>query len=217
MPGDQPTDGVNTFLPPGVAASGEPPDGTVAYLMDPFLRDMRWPGLTVASSAFKELPVQERFYRQARAFLRASLVICEDAGSAGTALEWSQGAVCYYCLHLATELFLKACIIRLGSEPSKVHEIADLRSQYAQLLPGNQYAFPTPWFLSAKQLHDLFGGEVLRGIDRTPDQLYRYGADKHGAPSEGTQLFTPGYLFNYMKHLESRWSEIWNDLNASDA
>ena len=115
----------------------------------------------------------------------------------------------YYCLHLVTELFLKACIQRVGREPSKHHEIADLRREYRGLLPGAECDFPTIWWLSAKELDQIFGVQVLHGVDRIPDQLFRYGMDKKGAPSRNIHIFTPGYFFNCVKDLETRWTRIW--------
>ena len=102
---------------------------TCALPIYPLLRGMRWEGISVDSASFKNLPSAERLYRLSQAYLRAAAVLCEQAGEAGEKLEWSQASVCYYCLHLATELFLKACIQRIGREPSKHHEIADLRRE----------------------------------------------------------------------------------------
>jgi hypothetical protein len=47
-------------LPPGVGFSVQYPDGTMVHHIDPFLRDMRWPDITVDSSAFKNLPAHDR-------------------------------------------------------------------------------------------------------------------------------------------------------------
>jgi hypothetical protein len=211
----KPDDG--TPLPPGVGFSYVDQEGRTIYHPDPFLRNLRWEGVTVDSSVFKELPFHEQLYQRAQAFLNAAIVLCEDAGEAGNDIRWPQGSVCYYCLHLATELFLKACILRVGPESVKLnHNVSDLRRDYGELLPGPRFDWPTPWFASAADLAECFGHEVLQGIDRTPDQLYRYGADKAGCTSAGVQCFTPGYLFNYMTHIEARWSEIWATVSTMD-
>ena len=203
-------------LPDGVAAAAVSPDGKAIYILDPFLRNMRWEGVSVDSTTFKTLPAAEKLYRLSRAYLDAAIALCERAGNAGSQLEWPQASVCYYCLHFATELFLKACILCVGHEPSKHHEIADLRREYAQLLPGDAFSFQTSWALSAKDLDDIFGFQVLHGVDRTPDQLFKYSMDKRGSASGMIQQLVPGYLFNHMKHLETRWSEIWANANSND-
>lgn len=186
-----------------------------AYVPDPFARAMRWEGLRVDSTAFKRLPAHERLYRLSRAFLHAAIVLCEDAAEAGPNLEWPQASVCYYCLHLATELFLKACLICVDPKPKKLnHDIPNLLRRYKEVLPDRQFHWPTMWSLSARDLKEMFGHEVLQGVDRTPDQLFRYGMDKEGRTSAGIQAFTPGYFFNYAKYLENKWSEIWTHISA---
>ena len=90
-------------LPPGVSAIWENPDGTIGFHIDSALRDMKWPGLTVASGRFKGLPAHEKLYQLSQAFLHTANGICIDAGNSGCSLGWPQGSVFYYCLHLATE------------------------------------------------------------------------------------------------------------------
>jgi hypothetical protein len=196
-------------IPEGVAAVGISADGKRHYIHDPLLRGMRWKGTSVDSASFRKLSPAERLYRLSQAYLRASTVLCEQAGEAGENLEWPQASVCYYCLHLATELFLKACIQRIGRVPSKHHEIAELRREYRSLLPGAEYDFRTSWWLSPKDQDQICGVQILHGVDRAPDQLFRYSMDKKGAPSRNIQIFTPGYFFNNVKDLEGRWTRIW--------
>jgi hypothetical protein len=203
-------------LPPGVGFVVQYSDGTTVHHLDPFLRDMRWPDVRADSAAFKSLSAHNRLYQQAHAFLRAALVLCERAGESGPTLDWPQASVCYYLLHLATELFLKACILRVGGEPAKSHEIGDLLKRYAELFPEEENRFPTPWGISASDLDDAFGVKVLSGVDRAPDQLYRYGMDKGGAASSGIQFFAPGYFFNYAQHLAVKWCEVWSNAGSRD-
>ncbi|MBK9947658.1 MAG: hypothetical protein IPP12_10805 [Nitrospira sp.] len=202
-------------IPEGVAAVGVSADGKRHYIHDPFLRGMRWKGISVDSALFKKLPSAERLYRLSKAYLIAAIVLCEQAGEARERLEWAQGSVIYYCLHLATELFLKACIQGVGKEPSKHHEIAELWRAYKVLLPGAEYNFQTSWAVSPKELDQIVGVQVLHGVDRTPDQLFRYSMDKKGGASKNVQIFTPGYFFNYMKDLEVRWAGIWDQIKLN--
>jgi len=217
MPPDAPnSQGIETSLPAAASAAHISSDGKIHYVLDPYTVEMRWEGLTVDSRAFKTLSFSERLFQQSSAFIQAAIVLCEDAGEAGEELEWPQANVCYYCLHLATELFLKACITRVDKQPKKLnHEIADLLSLYRELLPGKQFDFHTPWYASAADLNEMLGYDFVQGVDRTPDQLYRYGMDKSGTTSAGIQFFTPGYLFNYMIQTKTRWSEIWSHVNPA--
>jgi len=210
-----PEDG-EAILPAGVSVAHVGSDGEILYVLDSFMRDMRWEGVQVDSSAFKALSISERFYRQSSAFLQAAIVLCEDAGETGSDLEWPQASVCYYCLHLATELFLKACIVHVDKHPKELnHEIADLLRRYRELLPGQEFNFNTPWFASASDVNQMLRHDVLQGVDRTPDQLFRYGMDKNMTTSAGVQMFTPGYLLNYMTQTKNRWSEIWSNVTSA--
>ncbi len=187
---------------------------------DPFLSDMRWPGVSVDSSEFQKLPESERLYQLARAFLKSALTLCESAGDLGAELDWPRASVCYYCLHLSTELFLKACIYRVKGRPKRLsHEVPDLLKQYKTLLPGKDFSFRTLplWSISAKDLEDIGSrAEPPNSIHRVPDQLYRYGMDKQGNALSGIHAFTPEVLFDYMQGLDERWEQIWKKIETKD-
>ena len=194
-----------------------PPDNEIkrAYAKasadDPFLHDMQWPEVSVHSAGFQQLSAPERLYRLSRAYLTSALTLCESAGSLGAELDWPRASVCYYCLYLSTELFLKACIYSVEKMPKMPnHNIPELRKEYGGLFSGEDYFFHTPWKISAKDLEDLgFGPVPGSSTYRIPDQLYKYGMDKKGSSPDGFSVFTPGYLFNYMRDLEKKWEQIW--------
>lgn len=201
-------------LPEGVGAAMRTSDGKVVYVLDPFLSENRWPGVSVDSTAFKKLSNPEKMYEQAIGFLQATKVLCEAAGEAGENLRWSQGAVCFYCLNLATELFLKACISQSSGESAiPTHQLSKLLVQYSEILAEPELNFPTPWALSASDIEDLLGAEIFNSIDRKPDQLYRYGVGRDGLGSAGVQFFNPGYIFNYICYLSKVWQRAWNKVS----
>jgi hypothetical protein len=201
-------------LPEGVGAVMRGPDGMALYILDPFLSENRWPGVAVNSASFKKLSSPEKFYEQAIAFLQATKVLCETAGQAGENLRWSQGSVCFYCLNLATELFLKACISRSsGMNEIPTHELSKLLARYGEILPEPEFRFPTPWAMSASEIERVLGAQIFNSIDRNPDQLYRYGVGRDGAESAGVQFFNPGYMFNYLTHLNNVWERAWNEVS----
>ncbi len=189
-------------------------DGKVLYILDPFLADDRWPGVRVDSASFKNLSSPEKLHEQAIAFLLGAKVLCEAAGQAGENLRWSQGSVAYYCLNLATELFLKACISRAtGASAVPTHKLSELLEQYGEILPAPEFQFPTPWALSASDIERALGTQIFNSIDRNPDQLYRYGIGRDGIESAGVQFFSPGYIFNYLNHLNNVWERAWNEVS----
>ncbi len=188
-------------------------DGKALYILDPLLSENLWPGVAVDSDSFKKLSPSEKLYEQAMAFLKATKVLCEVAGQAGEKLRWSQGSVCFYCLNLATELFLKACISRSnGVTAIPTHELSKLLAQYTEILSEPEFQFPTPWALSASDIERVLGAQIFNSIDRNPDQLYRYGVGRDGVESAGVQFFNPGYIFNYLNHLNNVWERAWNEV-----
>jgi len=179
---------------------------------DPFLTNMSWQGVAVDSSGFRVLAYHVRLYELAQAFLHAAVIICREAGESGEPT-WPIGSACYFNLYHSTELFLKACISsRDPGAVRSIHEVADLRKKYAEMFPGDQYRFNTPWFVSVDEVSQILGHDVFSGVDKKPDQLYRYSADRSGTASKGIQSFTPGYLFNYMGYLQDRWAALWSSI-----
>jgi len=196
---------------PGIEAVMVDEDGRKTIVFNPIQSRIQWPSVSVTSHSFEKLEIPAKLYEQALAFLDASKLLCEAAGSRGTAgqsVNWSQGSVCYYCVHIATELFLKACIsARLGEVP-KTHDLQKLLASYVEALPEPEFQFQIPlaWQQAASSFENL--------LDRAPDQLYRYGVGKDGKGSSYTHQFAPDTLFNRIAHLLQIWPRAWNELNT---
>jgi HEPN domain-containing protein len=203
-------------LPNDVEAAVVSPDGSIRYIFKPYPVSNRWPDVYVDSRNFKDKSVAEKMYEQAKAFLNAATLCCEAAGEAAEKIQWSQGSVCYYCLNLATELFLKACISRAtGDLPLATHSIPQLLSSYAEVLPNKEFHFSTPWAISASEIEEWVGSKVFEEIDRNPDQLYRYGVGRNGKSSAGIQMFSPGNFYDYAIHLSNVWGNAWSEASKN--
>jgi hypothetical protein len=205
-------------LPNNVEAEIHHANGEIEYIYSPFPVESRWPGVSVDSSKFRTLPVPEKFYQQAIAFLQAAALLCEASGEAGHALQWSQASVCYYCLNIATEPFLKACIQRsAGASKTPTHEISELLASYRKALPDDEFQFPTPWAPSWKEVEAVLEIKVVEEIDHHPDQLFRYGADRSGKASAGIQFFCPDRFFGYISYLNDVWRRAWDKVSNTKA
>jgi hypothetical protein len=197
---------------PGVEAVMVGQDGHNTVVFNPIQSKVQWPNVSVTSYSFEQLDTPAKLYEQALAFLSASKLLCEAAGSSGAAgqsVNWSQGSVCYYCVHIATELFLKACICVHSGKVPKTHELQILLASYTEALPEPEFQFQVPlaWQQAASSFENL--------LDRAPDQLYRYGVGKDGKGSSFTHQFVPDTLFNRIAHLLQVWPRAWNKLCAS--
>jgi len=194
---------------PGVESVGIDTDGRRVVVINPLQTQIQWPGVLVNSSDFEKLEPAAKFYEQALAFLNAAKVLCQDAGAKGAAggdLTWSQGSVCYYCVHIASELFLKACIWVHSGEGPKTHDLQKLFAAYVEALPESEFQFqlPVAWL----QLSSSFE----RLLDRAPDQLFRYGVGNDGQGSAYTHQFSPDTVFNRVAHFERIWPRAWQAL-----
>jgi hypothetical protein len=204
-------------LPKGIGVAIQNADGSTTYIRDPYLDKLKWEDVRIDSEGFKGLPPYTKLYSLAIHFLKAAIVLCEKAGESGDELTWPQGSVVIYCMHLSTELFLKACLLRRKVPQKQMnHEIADLLRLYETAITDKIYHFSTPWSLSARDINDELGFGAITGIDAVPDQLYRYSFAKNGTSSSGIQFFSPGYLYNYMCDLENKWVSTWEYLNKMD-
>ncbi len=199
-------------IPANVEAVIQHPDGKREYIYSPFPVLDRWPGVSVDSSSFKGLPPAEKLYKQAAAFLNAARSLCQVAGKKGKNLRWSEGSVCYYCLNIAMELFLKACICRSKGVIEKTHDISRLLVMYREMLPDKRFHFATSWAPSLQDIERTLKVQIGSPIDHAPDQLHRYGIDLKGKGSAGVQFFSPNHFFGYVKYLDDIWQEAWNSI-----
>jgi len=194
---------------PGVEAVVIGVDGQKAVVLNPLNARIQWPGVVVASSEFEQLEAPAKIYEQSVAFLNAAKVLCVSAGDeavSGKKISWSNGSVCYYCIHIATELFLKACVSLHSNQIPKTHDLRKLLSSYAEALPQREFHFQLP--LAWLQVSSSFE----RLLDRAPDQLYRYGIGNDGKGSALTHQFSPDIVFNRIEHLERVWPRAWHAL-----
>ncbi len=202
-------------LPKGVESVNIDSDGHETYVLNPIQAEVQWSEIAVDSSSFEKLTVSEKLYEQAVAFLSASKVLCKKAGvdgQAGKNINWPQGSVCYYCMNIATELFLKACISRSSSgEAPQTHNLKKLLQLYEKVLPGSEFQFQIPilWKIAISEIENALGGKLFTQIDKNPDQFYRYGIGKDGAGSGLTHRFVPDIVFNRIIHLEKIWLRAW--------
>jgi len=208
-------------LPKGVESIHIDSDGHETYVLNPILEEIQWPGVAIDSSSFEELSISEKFYEQAIAFLHASKELSVKAGEdgqTGKSISWPQGSVCYYCINIATELFLKACITRSSVVAPPTHDLKKLLQQYQDILPDPEFQFQIPiqWKISTSEIENSFGGKLFTSIDKNPDQLYRYGAGKNGKGSGLTHRFIPDIVFNRVKHLNKVWQRAWKEVCKSN-
>ena len=184
-------------------------EGTI-HVLDPFADADRWPRVIIESAVFNQEPICERLFALALAYLNTSASLCQVIGENPERQTWPDASVAYFCLHHATELFLKACILSRCSSEKLHHDVSQLKKRYRELFPGAACDFHSPWTISSDDLDRLLGTRVFEGVDRIPDQKYRYGAGRDLKPSQSISSFAPGHILNYVDYLRTRWRLIWD-------
>ena len=190
-------------------------EGTI-HILDPFAGETRWPDVIIDSSAFNQSPTCERLFALALAYLDTTASLCQIIGETPERRTWPDASVAYFCLHHATELFLKACILSRCSNEKLHHDVSQLRRRYRELFPDAVCDFHSPWTISADELDRLLGTPSFEGVDRIPDQKYRYGAGRDLKPSQSISSFAPGHILSYADYLRARWRLIWEHTKTQE-
>lgn len=160
---------------------------------DPLLSNQQWQGISVDSRLFSKLEFEKKLFQLALSYLESAIALSEKAGLANEKISWAQASVCYYCLNIATELFLKSFIAKNGKNVQRYsHDIPKLWKDYREFFPEEDYNWPCAWNISLETLNEMLGCEIMVEIDRKPSEFHRYGADKKGFSGKTTYLFTPG-------------------------
>ena len=177
---------------------------------DQFLKNLKWPNCIIDSSDFGSKPNFERMHQLSLAYLKAAQRLCVAIGEETLLQEWPNASVVYFLIYHSTELFLKASILKQNPKCKELHhDIGKLKEFYRELFPEEENNFHSPWGFSAKKIDELFGEPVFSGIDRNPDQKYRYFSDKSGGSPKSINSFSPGYILNYINYLSIQWNKLW--------
>ncbi|WP_420630332.1 hypothetical protein [Candidatus Leptofilum sp.] len=183
---------------------------------DPFLEEAKWPGCRIESHEFGKKENCDRLFELSTAYLKSAKLLCIEIGENSSAQNWPNASVVYFLLYHATELFLKACIISNNSNYKLNHDIGKLKAQYLEIYSNEDFNFPSPWELSQEKIEDIIGSKVFDGVDRNPDQKYRYFSDKKGDPPKSINVFSPGYILNYIEFLLEKWDQLWSSIVMKD-
>ena len=165
----------------------------------------------IDSVSFNSKPSHEQLYLLAIGYLHSSRTLCVDIGTNCNRQSWPHASVVYFLIHHATELFLKACILSCRPSGEKLHhDVGKLKARYLELFSKEDCDFHTPWGRQLTDIEKELGFMVFEGVDRVPDQKFRYSLDKQGKSSQSISSFAPGYFLNYVEYLETRWNRVWS-------
>lgn len=161
----------------------------------------------------RNLPVHEQLFSIAFSYLEAAQVLCAKAIEVAGAGDWSRGSVVLMNAAHATELFLKATLIRQDPTADVMkygHDIAALADAYEKLFPEPEYAWeilfrrPKPEGLSSEEM------KVYREGVAAPSIEFRYPISKLGLPWITHQGFEPNSFAKDLRRIAEDFDRIYS-------
>ncbi len=179
--------------------------------MDAIPQEPRWPGVTVDSSEFVELPVHEQLRQLAIGYVSSAKSLCAELGENPALRSWPRALVVCFCFRHAVELFLKCCIYYRTQKIKGDHDITSLKKEYHRLYPGTDFFFQLPLFWSQKM-----GGSHVEDFEKKLDQVYRYFVGMEGQPPKRLYNFPPGTWLTIIEKFEEDIDRIWANIHKSE-
>jgi hypothetical protein len=179
---------------------------------------IKWPNVSVDSSAFRSLTTPERLHELSVAYLNSAMYLCQYIGENPNALDWPRASVVYFCLHHSIELFLKACIlIRAPASEKLHHNIEKLQDRYCELYPDlkDEFHIESPWDIDLRSAAKEFGVSLnIQDFEYQSDQVYRYMTGKDGATTNSIHIFSPGSCLFMAERFQTDFARIWQAVSS---
>lgn len=168
----------------------------------------------IHSSEFDNVPIPNRYFCLARAYIDASRVLCASLIAEEFAFQYSSARVIMHLYRHSIELFLKGAILHKSGKNSLSHHLLpDLVADYKALFPGSEYAFDIP-FGTENPSED--GAEAIWHVPieqfdqyhKTLDQRYRYPTDKKGNLFDELEGFVPDMFMNESAQIQAEFLKL---------
>jgi hypothetical protein len=147
----------------------------------------------------------EKWFALARAYLDASVHLCEGMISGAFPLTYSNGQVILGLAHHSVELFYKGVIHDVtGQMPNSTHNLHALENELKTVAPAIASAFISPF--SLENIPAGLDEEALKkatGNER--DQRFRYHHDRNGNSWSGVQGFMPQNFLAELRYCSAQY------------
>lgn len=147
----------------------------------------------------------EKWFAHARAYLDASIHLCEGMISGTFPQTYSNGQVILGLAHHSVELFYKGAIHRATRQmPDSTHNLHTLEEKLKQVAPEIASSFTSPFGLEAIPA-GLNATALEKAIGNERDQRFRYHHDQEGNPWSGVQGFTAETFLAKLRYCSSQY------------
>jgi len=152
-------------------------------------------------------------HRLAMAHLDSAIVVARGMSNGQLPATFSHSRVALSLTYHATELFLKAAILRKAAlrNPCE-HQVSKLWDEYREHYRSPEYDFEIPFSIGYL---GFTAEEIERLVPEEPplDQTYRYHTDLKGNPWKGVHGFAVDPFVEAMQSLRTRLMEIGERLH----
>jgi hypothetical protein len=160
------------------------------------------------SGEFSDMDTWDRCYWLSRAYLEASVCLCEAMVKEDFTNQYSSSRVIIHLARQGLELFLKGSIlVATGTNSLLGHNLAKLLTQYREHYRDDSYHFKSPRHFALGGSEDLFQ-EELDNFHSTLDQRHRYPADRKGQYFAAPEVFDPKEFLRDVRDLDKQLKVI---------
>lgn len=171
---------------------------------------MSWHMVTDAD--VRRLPVPEKLLMFADSYLDAAIALCTQVATDHAKCTWSSGSVVLMLSAHATELFLKAALLKRAPEEAvwvRAHDIVGLSTDYRRYFPEAEFEWEIPFRTEQpERLSEAEIASLASMRDAPPSILYRYPVQKGGADWNGLHAFEPNSFLTVLDQLRHDFQRI---------
>lgn len=171
----------------------------------------------VTYSDIGHLPVPEKLFTYADAYLSAATIFCRQLTTDDSMCSWPNGAANLMLAAHSVELFLKAAILRRNPEANvweRGHDLDKLASDFHAEYTEPEFAWDIPFGCVIPD-GDVYpkwfdDSEVKELISKKPKPsiLYRYPVGKGGEEWQGAHGFEPHSFLSQLEILKTDFTRI---------
>jgi len=160
------------------------------------------------SGEFSDMAIWDRCYWLSRAYLEASMYLCEAMLEQDFSNQYSSSRVVIHLARQGLELFLKGSIL-VATNISELpgHNLTKLLARYRKHYPEDIFRFKAPCQFALGENDDLFQDELDR-FHSTLDQRHRYPTDRNGQDFAAPEVFEPRAFLKDIRNLDKQLKVI---------
>lgn len=168
----------------------------------------------VTDTEIRNLPVPEKMFAYATSYARGAIALCDELAQS-SAYSWPDGAVVLMMSSHATELFLKAMLLKRVPEElvwDLGHDLESAWEGYCLSFPEPEYQWDIPFkTVYSAGITPAQKAEFQKMRDAHQSILFRYPVDKKtGKDWKGLYAFEPNLFIPVLRKMKDDFRRVWS-------